>query len=190
MPLLSLLSRRAPPAGPNRSAAAAPEGRATVDLDALYRTYAPMVLRRARRFFDAQEAEEVVHEVFLRAVEKAHTFRAEASPSTWLYQMTTNHCLNRLRNSQRRRQARLVHGDNPWEMPVAPADGETTALLDQVWRRVDPDLLAVGVHYYVDGLSHAEIARIIGVSRRTVGNRVTELQKAVRALSEAPEGGE
>ena len=103
MPLLSLLSRRARPAGPNRSAAAAPEGRATVDLDALYRTYAPMVLRRARRFFDAQEAEEVVHEVFLRAVEKAHTFRAEASPSTWLYQMTTNHCLNRLRNSQRRR---------------------------------------------------------------------------------------
>ena len=63
-------------------------------------------------------------------------------------------------------------------------------MLDQVWRRVDPDLLAVGVHYYVDGLSHAEIARIIGVSRRTVGNRVTELQKAVRALSEAPEGGE
>ncbi len=185
--LLSLLSRRARARQDPPQAGSAPGGEsASLDVDALYRSYAGMVLRRARRFFSAQEAEEVVHEVFLRAIEKAHTFRAEASPSTWLYQMTTNHCLNRIRNSKRREAARLIQGENPWQLPAPPADGETTAFLQQVWRRIDGELLQVGVHYYVDGMSHAEIARVMGVSRRTIGNRITALQDEVRKMSAGP----
>lgn len=189
--LFSLLSRRARTRkDPPRVGSAPGEGSESLDIDALYRNYAGMVLRRARRFYSQQEAEEVVHEVFVRAIEKAHTFRAEASPSTWLYQMTTNHCLNRLRNSKRRQAARLIQGDNPWELPAAPADGETTAFLEQIWTRIDGELLQVGVHYYMDGMSHAEIARLMGVSRRTVGNRITTLQDEVRKLSDGPQEGE
>ena len=40
--------------------------RQTLDLDALYRKYAPMVARRVRRFVSHDDVEEVVHEVFLR----------------------------------------------------------------------------------------------------------------------------
>ncbi len=178
-----MLSRRAR-TGSSAKRSASGEGSASFDIEALYREYAGMVLRRARRFFDAQEAEEVVHDVFLRAMEKAHTFRAEASPSTWLYQMTTNYCLNKIRNRKRREAARLVQGDNPWELPAQPADGETTAFLEQVWTRIDDGLMTVGVYYYLDGMSHAEIARVMGVSRRTIGNRVTELQEQVRRLSD------
>lgn len=159
-------------------------------MEALYRQYAGMVLRRVRRFYGAQEAEEVVHEVFLRAIEKADTFRAEASPSTWLYQLTTNHCLNRLRNRKRRDAARLIQGDNPWELPAPPADGETTAFLKQIWQAVDDELLQVGVHYFVDGMSHDEIARVMGVSRRTVGNRIGALRQQVQELVDGPQGGQ
>ena len=142
-----------------------------------------MVLRRARRFFDAQEAEEVVHEVFLRVVEKAHTFRGQASPSTWLYQMTTNHCLNRIRNRRRRESARLIRGEQPWDLPAPAATGETTAFLEQLWSQLDEELMTVGVYHFVDGLTHQEIARILGVSRRTVGNRIAALQEKAREVA-------
>ena len=36
------------------------------------------------------------------------------------------------------------------------------------------------VYYFVDGLTHAEIAGIVGVSRRTVGNRIEELTAKMR----------
>ncbi len=165
--LLALLARRRP-AGTG------------LDVAELYSRYAGMVLRRVRRFYGEQEAEEVVHEVFLRVLEKQHTFRAESSVVTWLYHLTTNHCLNRLRNQRRRQQARLAWGAHPWDPPSQPADGETTTFLSEVWRQLDGELLAVGTYHFVDGLTHAEIARILGVSRRTVGNRVAELQRRVR----------
>ena len=36
--------------------------------------------------------------------------------------------------------------------------------------------MVVATYYYVDGLTHAEIARILDVSRRTVGNRLARLE--------------
>ena len=40
--------------------------------------------------------------------------------------------------------------------------------------------MTIGVYYFVDGMTHAEIAEVVGVSRRTVGNRVDEIRR--RAL--------
>ena len=75
-----------------------------VDVGELYREWGPMVFRRILRFYDPVEAEEVLHEVFVKVLENSDGFRADASPSTWLYSIATNHCLNRLRNSKRRRE--------------------------------------------------------------------------------------
>ena len=159
-------------------------GRPALDVDALYRQYAGMVVRRVRRFFpDPTEAEEISHEIFLRVVEKQHTFRSEASPTTWLYALTTRFCLNRLRDGKRRAALRTEFGAQPWAGPAMPADGETAAFAQQVWADLDEELAQVGVHYFVDGLSHGEIADLMGVSRRTVGNRVEALRRQVRAAA-------
>ena len=160
-----------------------PQPASRLDIDALYRQYAGMVLRRVRRFFGDGEAEEVVHEVFLRAMEKADTFRAEASPSTWLYHLTTNHCLNRIRNQKRRRIALQINADLPWLKPAAATDAETSVFLEQLWSQLDDEAIMIGTYYFIDGLSHDEIARIIGVSRRTVGNRVEQLRATARAAA-------
>ena len=151
---------------------------AGIDLDQLYRQHAGLVVRRVRRFFP-DDVEEVVHEVFLRALEKAHTFRAEASPTTWLYQLTTRHCLNRIRDSKRRRELLEIYADDPWTAPIAN-EPETRVFLQEIWSTLDPDLALIGVYYFVDDLSHAQIAKLVGVSRRTVGNRIEALRQQVR----------
>src|SRR5438309_1286154 len=73
-------------------------------MEALYRTYGSMVLRRARTLLgDEHAAQDMVQEVFMKAIRAFPTFRGESSLTTWLYQVTTNHCLNTIRVRARRR---------------------------------------------------------------------------------------
>ncbi|MFN3197325.1 MAG: RNA polymerase sigma factor [Bradymonadia bacterium] len=154
---------------------------AALDIDQLYRRHAGLVVRRARRFFP-DEAEEVAHEVFLRVIEKAHTFRGEASPTTWLYQLTTRHCLNRLRSSRRRSAALALYREDPWGAPVGK-DPEVQLFLEQAWATLDPELATLGVYYFVDDLTHQQIADMTGVSRRTVGNRIDDLRAHIQRIA-------
>lgn len=143
-----------------------------------------MIFRRVLRFFpDDAEAEEVVHEVFMRAMEKQHTFRGDASPSTWLYQLATRHCLNRLRDLRRRRETLALNADLPWLRPSAARDQEATMLLSQLIDQLDEEALLICTLYFVDGMSHAEIARVVGVSRRTIGNRIDDARHRMRAAA-------
>ena len=73
-----------------------------IDVGELYHRHAGMVMRRVLRFFPRDEAEEVVHEVFVKVLERIDGFRGDASPTTWLYHLTTNHCINRARDRNRR----------------------------------------------------------------------------------------
>lgn len=153
-----------------------------LDIAELYRRHGGLVLRRVRRFYTDEEANDVVHEVFLRAMDKLDTFRGDASPGTWLFRLTTHHCLNRLRDQKRRRELLAEQGDLGWWRPTAAAaEQERIVLTRELWADLDEELALVGVYHYVDGMSQNEIAELIGVSRRTVGNRLEALETLVRA---------
>lgn len=165
---------------------ASPGAPARLDVGELYQRHGASIYRRICRFYDRQEAEEVLHEVFLIALERAADFRGDASPSTWLYRVATNHCINRLRNSARRRALWLEAAPGLDFATSAGASQEAAACLRQLWRELPEELVMIGVYYHVDGLSHEEIAALIGVSRRTVGNRLIELEAAAKRLASSP----
>src|SRR5919106_1597156 len=69
---------------------------------ALFRRYSVKVSRQAMHLLSNEsEAEEVLQEVFLTVYEKASTFRGDAAFSTWLYRLTANAALSRLRYRKR-----------------------------------------------------------------------------------------
>lgn len=176
--------RAASEAPPGRAAASTPHEE--LDVGALYQRYAPAIYRRIRRFYDGQEAEEVLQEIFLVVLERIGQFRGEASPSTWLYRVATHHCLNRLRNSARRRALLAESYEELWCEGATSGAQEATAGLRELWRELPEELVMIGVYYHLDGLSHDEIAALVGVSRRTVGNRLAELEAAARRLASDP----
>jgi len=71
-----------------------------------------------------------------------------------------------------------------WSRPSIAADPETRAFLGQVWRLLDDDLSEIGTYHYVDGLTQAEIAELLGCSRRTIGNRLTTLRATLTAATD------
>lgn len=153
-----------------------------LDIAVLYQRFGPMVLRRIRRFYVGDEAQDVLQEVFMRAMDKQHSFRGDSSPGTWLYALTTRYCLNR-RRDERRRQELLAEHELAvcWSGKVERERQEQEVLVRQLWKDLDEEMALIGIYYYLDGMSHAEIAELVGVSRRTVGNRLQELEQLLHS---------
>jgi RNA polymerase sigma-70 factor, ECF subfamily len=155
-------------------------------IEALYRRYGGMVLRRARALLgDEHAAQDVVQEVFMKAIRAFPGFRGESSLTTWLYQVTTNHCLNAIRDGTRRRRA--IERRIPAAEPIDPS-AEDRIGVEQLLRLLPRELCEVAIYYYVDQMNQDEIAALLDISERTVRNRLKEFREAARGqLDIAPE---
>ncbi len=151
------------------------------EIDALYRRFGPLVFRRARTLLRSEDdAAEAVQEVFIRAFGGAERFDGRSTPSTWLYQITTHYCLNRLRDAGRRQELWEENlGGAPVEEVLA-SDPARLVLLKGLLAEAEPEEAAAAVYVFVDGMSHDEAAPLLGVSRRTVGNLLDRFLSAAR----------
>lgn len=157
------------------------------EIERLYKKYGPLVLRRARMLLrDDQAALDAMQEVFVRALRSGSGFRADASPMTWLYRITTNYCLNSIRDNARRTELLATQ--------VAPAEGHTPLTPDErhavlsLLARLPPDVGEVVVHYYIDEMKQEEIAGFLQVTRRYVRDRLDAFSRAATAfVAEAKE---
>lgn len=134
----------------------------------LYTRHGHSVLRRARRILGSEsEAEEVMHELFMRIAENPKEVDRAKNELAWLYGATTHACLNRLRNQRNR--VRLL--DERAEGDEAQhGDAEAAVTVAKVLAEMPKELAEVLVYYHVDQMSHAEIAEVVNCSRRHVGD--------------------
>jgi RNA polymerase sigma-70 factor, ECF subfamily len=157
-------------------------------MEDLYRRYGALVRRRARSILgDDHESQDAMQEVFVRVIAAMAEFRGQSQPSTWLYRITTNLCLNRIRDSRRRRDRLAEAAEHSRESygQGASSPPEARSALAAVLRKVSEELAQVAVYYFVDDMDQAEIAAILGVSRRTIGYRLDRFRaQAQRILGE------
>ncbi len=150
-------------------------------VEELYREYGATVLRRARVILgDEQAAMDAMQEVFVKVLRKGAQFRGEASPMTWLYRVTTNYCLNVIRDRSRRRE--LLMRQRPDSESSEHHGGEERLALATLLRKIPQELREIAVYYYADQMNQDEIAALLGVSRRTVGNRLEEFRATAQAV--------
>lgn len=151
-------------------------------LTALYRQYGQAIYWRCLKILgDEAAAEDATQETFLRV--QRHLDRAPDvhEAGRWILRIATNYCLNAACDRRRIRETRD-------ELPDVPMDVGLEQLLsdrDMVRRvvgRVDEKLRAVAWAHYVDGLDHVEAARMLGVSRRTVANRLAVFEARARKV--------
>jgi len=155
--------------------------------DALYRTHAPSAFLRARRVLGSEaDAYEVVHDVFISLLERPQQYTGKSSLTTFLYSAVTHACLNRLRNQATR--ARLLREHGALARPsasLAPSPDDSAALRAALTAMPEP-LAQVAVYYYLDELTHDDIARILTCSRRHVGDLLQRLSQWARAQEAGP----
>jgi RNA polymerase sigma-70 factor (ECF subfamily) len=149
-------------------------------IHSLYSGYRGKVLKRARQLlWNEQAAEDATQEVFLRLLASDERTLVHPEPLAWLYRVTTNLCLNRLRDEKRR--AMLI-ARNPRTERQPENTAEVRAVVVDILRRVPSELQEIAIYYHADGMTCDEIASLVGVSRRTIGNRLVEFQSVATGV--------
>ncbi|HMI89979.1 MAG TPA: sigma-70 family RNA polymerase sigma factor, partial [Polyangiales bacterium] len=134
--------------------------------------------RRARHLLgNDADAYEVVHDVFVSLLERPEQYRATSSLSTFLYSAVTHASLNRIRNQRARLQRLREHWLHATARPSPQASAEITRALRSALRRMPEPLAEVAVYFYMDGLSHEQIAELLGCSKRQVGYHLTAIER-------------
>ena len=115
------------------------------------------------------DAEDAVQEGFLKIYRGAKTFRGSAAFSTWAFRVVVNTCYDALRRRRTRPTGSpLETPDGRDVLPASPGSDHPLRLaLEKSVARLKPKHRAVFLLFEVEGFSHGEIARILGIPEGT-----------------------
>jgi RNA polymerase sigma-70 factor, ECF subfamily len=137
-----------------------------------------------RRYVDsADDADDIVQEVFVRIWERAHEFNFD-DPLPYLYQATRNAATSAARKEKvRARWRESTAREVPQKSESADAHTERGELEAAIARAVDalPERCRlIFTMHREQGLSYDEIARVLGLSVKTVDNQMGRALKSLR----------
>lgn len=149
-------------------------------LQRLYEEEGARLLGVARRLLkDTALAEDVVHDAFIRIWTRAATFDpARGSARGWMFSITRHLALDFLRRHEREVELgeEIEPHDTPSDVDAPLRSGRMGSCLEEL----EPVRRSCLIHAYVDGFSHAEIARKLGAPLGTVKAWVKRSLAALR----------
>ena len=135
----------------------------------LYNQYCDGMYIVAKRFLkDADDAEDVVQEAFIKAFSKLHQYKAEVTFGAWLKRIVVNKSIDFLKSKKQR----LVELDEV-HLKVVDADTDDKWLVEDAITLPDvkkainmlPDKYQfVVMLYLIEGYDHQEISEILNIS--------------------------
>lgn len=174
----------------NVQATAPQNGTGTMNPESEFRkllyTYQDRVYNQAYRMLGNQEdAEEATQDIFLNIYRSMDEFRGESKITTWIYRITSNVCISRLR----KKQLDMTSLDEPRGdddtrtlSDMLPEEGndpesilesdETKELIRSEVRNLPPDWAMAISLFHFDDLSYEEIADVMGIPKATVATYI------------------
>jgi RNA polymerase sigma factor (sigma-70 family) len=132
-----------------------------------------------------EDASDLTQETFIKAFQSINRFKGKSSFFTWLYRIALNTSLTYLRKNRLRRFfsfEKMVdedHSEGFIENMTADSDSDKAALMTELQEKLNDAFQKLSVKhrtvitlFEIDGLSHKEIAEIVGASIGTVRSRL------------------
>lgn len=141
---------------------------------------------------DREEAHDLVQEIFVSVHQNVRRFREDAKLSTWLFRITKNHCINRLKYLNRRGRGRSDEYDETTALftegggtvpgpDAALESSRERARVQWAISQLEPDARMLVALRDIEGLSYDEIIDITELPEGTVKSR---LHRAREKLAE------
>jgi len=162
-----------------------------------------LVLRYRERLYSViynltgnrEDSSDLVQDTFIKAYRALHGFAGDSSFFTWLYRIAINATYGHLRKSRLRRffsLDKLDEDDQPSaEVLAALTDhkgadrdafvGELQEKLNEAMHKLSIKHRTVVTLFEIDGLSHQEIAEVMGCSEGTVRSRLHYAKQLLQA---------
>jgi RNA polymerase sigma-70 factor (ECF subfamily) len=161
------------------------DGSAVTDLAMLY---GPRIQQLAFRYLkNWEDAEEVAQDVLMKVFRKIDAFLGDAALSSWIYRITFNTAMSRLRTGRASKAAEVQNHETSYDAAdhARPEPADWTALADDRVMRVEMrkrliDSLALLPEVYrvpvllrdINGLSTEEASAILHVKPQTLKSRL------------------
>jgi len=144
-----------------------------------------------------EDSNDLLQDVFAKAFRSIKGFRGKSSFYTWIHSIAVNMTINFLKKRGRRFQMSLddvdlnIQNDKEFieltssSSPVREADlGELQQKLNEAMLKLSPEHRAVVTMFDIQGMPHAEISKILGVSEGTVRSRLFYAHRQLQAYLE------
>ena len=141
-----------------------------------------------------EDANDLLQDVFAKAFRSINGFRGKSSFYTWIHSIAVNMTINFLKKRGRRFNLSLddvdlnIQNDKDFieltasSSPVREADlGELQQKLNESMLKLSPEHRAVVTMFDIQGMPHAEISKILGVSEGTVRSRLFYAHRQLQA---------
>jgi RNA polymerase sigma-70 factor (ECF subfamily) len=134
--------------------------------ETLYRTLGERMKSIAfNHLGNISDAEDAVQETFLKVHRAAESYTGEAAFSTWVFRVLINTCYDHLRRRRRRPEEAPIDDAVEVTGKAAPhVDDAKRITLRKMLEELPEQRRTVFTLFEIEGLSHAEIAQILGIS--------------------------
>ena len=128
-------------------------------LEQIYADHVAMVYNLCYRMFaNRADAQDATQDVFVKVYKNLDRFRGRSKLSTWIYRITMNHCIDRMR----RKKLKTVELQ---EWVASPErDHDARIELERAVSSLAASYRSVFVLHDIQGFRHAEIAEILGIT--------------------------
>lgn len=151
-----------------------------IDVEEYYKKYGPMVLRRCRGLLkDEEKALDAMQDVFVKLLVNRNKLKG-AYPSSLLFRIATNVCLNIIRSESRGMEE---SGDLLTNIAAYDRTEERVAagdMLDRIFRKEKESTREIAVMHYVDKMTLNEISEAVGLSVSGVRKRLRMLKERAK----------
>lgn len=132
---------------------------------------------------NAQDAEDVMHDLYLLVWSSAGKYHPEGKPMAWILTVTRNLCLQKLREYQKRSDI----PQEDWEAYIGSCDKMSTEdklILTECLKNLSDAERRIVVLYAVSGFKHREIAKLLEMPLSTVLSKYNRAMKKLRKFME------
>lgn len=151
-----------------------------IDIAAWYEKYGPMVIRRCRSLLrNDDEAMDAVQDVFVNLL-KSEGRLSGSFPSSLLYTMATNVCLNRMRKKKREAMDFLSGGEEFFAADSGYERVDAKLIVEAILEDESEETRAICFMYHADGMTLSEIGEAVGLSISGVKKRLDTFKKRAR----------
>ncbi len=149
------------------------------NIEDAYRVYFPLIREKCSRMLrDPQDAQDIAQETFVRLWQNRDAVTETPAIAAWLYRTSTRLAADLLR--QRKRRPTTILTDDLTGDPTHRSVGarfDAARDLERIATKTPKKELEAAILSRIDGMSHVEIAKVSGVSERTVRRLLRSFDK-------------
>jgi RNA polymerase sigma-70 factor (ECF subfamily) len=142
----------------------------------------PLLYYAASLTGNQDSALDVLQEVWIRAFRGIRKLKDPGSLRSWLYAITHGIAVDRIRKSSAREQAEKTHFEDFQEAEEPSFANEDATAIHQALSEISLRHREVLVLHFLEDLSLAEIAKIVGCSEGTVKSRIHYAKQAMKEI--------